>query len=155
MCIPTDEARRVLGLVQRQMKKIGLNQSNEFQDQGAYVNRIFSKGGDYQLGCFRSAQIANADGLYSGLYTDQPGNVTFYSNPKVDKALDAIRATVDTKEQIANLKIVQEELAKDVPVMTTLYDLFGNMYTTKIAGVPAPEPWSLGAIKFATLYLKK
>ena len=155
VCIPTDEARRVLGLVQAQMKKVGLTQTNEFQDQGAYVNRIFSKQGDYQVGCFRSPQIAHADALYTGLYTDQSSNVTFYSNPKVDKALDAIRATVDTKEHIAQLKIVQQQLAKDVPTLATLYDLFGNMYTTEVSGVPAPEPWSLGAIKVATLYLKK
>ena len=154
VCIPTDESRRVLGLVQAQMKKVGLTQENVFQDQAAYVNRIFSKQGDYQIGCFRSAQIADADGLYNGLYTDQSSNVTFYSNPKVDKALDAIRATADSKEQIALLKIVQEELGKDVPVLATLYDLFGNIYTDKISGLPAPEPWSLGAIKLATVYRK-
>ena len=34
--------------------------------------------------------------------------MTFYSNPKVDEALDGIRATTDPDEQIALLKTVQE-----------------------------------------------
>ena len=32
----------------------------------------------------------------------------FYSNPKVDEALDGIRATTDADEHIALLKTVQE-----------------------------------------------
>ena len=40
ICIPTDEARRLLGLAQSQMKKVGMTQTNEFKDQGSYVNQI-------------------------------------------------------------------------------------------------------------------
>ena len=97
----------MLGLVSNQMKTAGMTQTNEFKDQGSYVNQIFSKSGDYQAGCFRSPQIASADGLYGSLHTDQPGNVMFYSNAKVDEALDGIRATTDPAEQTDLLKTVQ------------------------------------------------
>jgi peptide/nickel transport system substrate-binding protein len=155
ICIPTDESRRVLGLVQTQLEKAGMKVTNEFKDQGSYVNQIFSKTGDYEAGCFRSAQIANADGLYGSLHTDQPGNVMFYSNAKVDEALDGIRATTDEGEQIKFLATVQEEASKDIPTLPLLYDLFGNIHTDQVSGLPAPEPWSLGAIKVAGLYLEK
>jgi ABC-type transport system substrate-binding protein len=155
ICIPTDESRRVLGIVEQQMEAAGMQVTNEFKDQGSYVNQIFSKSGDYQAGCFRSPQIVNADQLYGSLHTDQPGNVMFYSNEKVDKALDDIRATTDPEEHLSLLKVVQEESAKDIPTLPLLYDLFGNIHTDKVSGLPAPEPWSLGAIKVAGLYLEK
>ena len=84
-----------MGLAKNQMEKAGMRPTNEFKDQGSYVNQIFSKSGDYEAGCFRNAQIASADGLSRVPTPDQPGNVTFYSNAKVDEALDGIRATTD------------------------------------------------------------
>ncbi|MBI2710083.1 MAG: hypothetical protein HYX34_10360 [Actinobacteria bacterium] len=154
-CIPTDEARRVTAALRPDYEAAGFKVTNEFQDQGAYVNRIFSKGGDYQAGCFRNAQCASADCLYSSLRTNEPGNVVFYSNAKVDRALEAVRQTTNVNEQIKQLKIVQEQIAKDIPALPLLYDLFGNIYQPQLSGLPVPEPWSLGAIKVATLYLKK
>jgi ABC-type transport system substrate-binding protein len=155
ICIPTDESRRVLGLVQDQMKKAGMTVTNEFKDQGSYVNQIFSKSGDYEAGCFRSPQTATPDGLHDSLITDGSGNVMFYSNKGVDKDLDAIRATTDEDEQAKLVKKVQVNAAKDLPVLQLLFDLFGNIHTDKVSGLPAPEPWSLGAIKVAGLYLEK
>ncbi len=81
--------------------------------------------------------------------------MTFYSNPKVDAALQGIRATTDFATQVADMHIVEQQTAHDLPIVTILYDLAGNIYNTRLSGLPAPEPWSLGAIKFTTLYLKK
>ncbi len=44
-------------------------------------------------------------------------------------------------------------LAEDVPLITTLYDLFGNVYDADKVGPPPPgEANSLGAIKPGLLY---
>ena len=129
--------------------------TNEFKDQGSYVNQIFSKSGDYQAGCFRSAADRQRRRALRLPHTDESGNVMFYSNKSVDEALDGIRATTDPDEQTKLLKTVQVEAAKDLPVLQLLYDLFGNIHTDKVSGLPAPEPWSLGAIKVAGLYLEK
>jgi ABC-type transport system substrate-binding protein len=137
------------------MKAAGIKVDNQFKDQGAYVNQIFSKSGNYQGGCFRSPQTATPDGLHDALITGGSGNVMFYSNKTVDKELGEIRATTDVAEQTKLVKQVQAQAAKDLPVLQLLFDLFGNIYNEKISGVPAPEPWSLGAIKVAGLYLKK
>ena len=48
-----------------------------------------------------------------------------------------------------------DEIAQDVPTLPLLYDLFGNVYSPSLSGLPVPEPWSLGAIELATVYLKK
>ena len=79
----------------------------------------------------------------------------FYSNKGVDKDLAAIRATTDEGEQAKLVKKVQVNAAQDLPVLQLLFDLFGNIHTDKVSGLPAPEPWSLGAIKVAGLYLEK
>jgi ABC-type transport system substrate-binding protein len=79
----------------------------------------------------------------------------FYSNKKVDADLTGIRATTDPDEQAKLVKDAQIQASKDLPVVQILFDLFGNIHTDKVSGLPAPEPWSLGAIKVAGLYLKK
>jgi hypothetical protein len=51
---------------------------------------------------------------------------------------------------------VQEIEAKEIPAITTLYDLFANIYNAKVVGPPPPgEPNSLGAIKPGLLYRVK
>jgi peptide/nickel transport system substrate-binding protein len=154
-CIPTPEARQGLAITQKNANAIGFDVTNEFLDQGAYVNKVLGPTHDFVAGCFRQAQIADADGLYEILHTGGSGNPFGYSNPEVDKALEDIRKTTDEKEQIRLLDIVQKHLVQDVPFIPTLYDLFANIYNPKISGLPVPEAWSLGAIRVSTLYIKK
>jgi peptide/nickel transport system substrate-binding protein len=128
----------------------------ESQEQGAYVNRMFSKGGDYEAGCFRSSHFIEPDAIRPGLTTDDAGNLVFYSNKEVDKLLDEARQTADFDTRKEKYFKVQEILADEVPLITTLYDLFGNVYDDTRAGPPPPgEPNSLGAIKPGLLYAVK
>ena len=154
-CIATPEGRNGLAVTLANGKAVGLQGQNEFLDQGAYVNKVIGASHDFTIGCFRSPQIADADGLYNALHTGGSANVMGYSNKTVDKALEDIRKTSDEKEHIRLLKIVQEQVAKDVPSLPLLYDLFANIYSPKISGFPVPQPNSLGAIKFTTLYIKQ
>jgi ABC-type transport system substrate-binding protein len=125
----------------------------ESQEQGAYVNRMFSKGGDYEAGCFRSSHFIEPDAIRPGLTTDDAGNLVFYSNDEVDQLLDEARQTADFDTRKEKYFRVQEILADEVPLITTLYDLFGNVYDDSRAGPPPPgEPNSLGAIKPGFLY---
>ena len=153
-CIATDEARKGLTITQAQVRAVGLGGPLEFKDQGAYVNLVFGPNPDYQVGCFRSAQIADADGLYSSLHTGDSGNVTGYSNAEVDAALEGIRKTTDVAEQKRLLEIVQKQIVIDVPAFPLLFDLFANIYNPKVSGLTVPRQNSLGAIRFAELYLK-
>jgi peptide/nickel transport system substrate-binding protein len=154
-CIATTEAREGLAITQQGGKEIGFDSTNEFLDQGAYVNKVLGPEHEFVAGCFRQAQIADADGLYDILHTGGSGNPFGYSEPEVDKALEDIRATTDEQEHIRLLEIVQKHLVEDVPFFPTLYDLFANIYQPKISGLPVPQANSLGAIRVATLYIKK
>jgi peptide/nickel transport system substrate-binding protein len=154
-CIATTEAREGLAITQQGGKEIGFDITNEFLDQGAYVNKVLGAEHEFVAGCFRQAQIADADGLYEILHTGGSGNPFGYSNAEVDKALEDIRATTDEDEHIRLLDIVQKHLVEDVPFFPTLYDLFANIYQPDVSGLPVPQANSLGAIRVTTLYLKK
>ncbi len=125
----------------------------ETQEQGAFVNRMFSKSGDYTGACFRSSHFIEPDAIRPGLTTDDPGNLVFYSNPEVDELLDQARQTADVDERKAIYDEVQKITGEEVPLITTLYDLFGNVYDADKVGPPPPgEANSLGAIKPGFLY---
>jgi peptide/nickel transport system substrate-binding protein len=153
VCIPTPEADEILNIVKAEGEDVGMNITLESQEQGAYVNRMFSKGGDYEAGCFRSSHFIEPDAIRPGLTTDDAGNLVFYSNKEVDTLLDEARQTDDFETRKEKYFKVQEILAEEVPLITTLYDLFGNVYDDTRAGPPPPgEPNSLGAVKPGYLY---
>ncbi len=154
-CIATPEGEDGLAVTARDGKAVGMSGSNEFLDQGAYVNKVIGATHDFTVGCFRDTQIVSADGLYNVLHTGGSGNVMGYSNKTVDKDLEAIRQTTDVAEQTRLLKAIQVILAHDVPVVPLLYDLFANIHSVNVSGFPIPAPNSLGALKFATLYRVK
>jgi len=153
VCIPTPEADEILNIIKSLGEDVGMNITLESQEQGAYVNRMFSKGGDYEAGCFRSSHFIEPDAIRPGLTSDDAGNLVFYANDRVDQLLDEARQTDDFDERKAKYDEVQEITGEEVPIITTLYDLFGNVYDESRAGPPPPgEPNSLGAIKPGLLY---
>jgi len=153
VCIPTPEANQVLALVKQMGEQVGMKIKLETQEQGAFVNRMFAKGGDYTAACFRSSHFIEPDAIRPGLTTGDAGNLVFYSNKTVDKDLDLARQTADFKERKKYYDEVQKITGEEVPLITTLYDLFGNVYDAKKVGPPPPgEANSLGAIKPGYLY---
>jgi peptide/nickel transport system substrate-binding protein len=152
-CIPTPEAQQLLELIQQMGEAVGMDIELATQEQGQYVNRIFSKSGDYDAACFRNNHFLEPDQIRNGLTTDDPGNIVFYSNPEVDQLLQEGRATADFDDRKAIYDEVQAITAEEVPIITLMYDLFGNVYDDTQVGPPPPgEPNSLGAIKPGYLY---
>ena len=153
VCIPTPEADLILNIVKQLGEDVGMEISLETQEQGAFVNRIFSKVGDWTAACFRSGHFIEPDSIRAGLTTDDSGNLVFYSNPEVDELLDEARQTDDFETRKEKYFRVQEITGEEVPLITTLYDLFGNVYDASRVGPPPDgEPNSLGAIKPGLLY---
>ena len=81
----------------------------------------------------------DADGLHQSFHSGGDANVSGYRNPTVDEALDDIRRTTDAEEQVRLLRMVQEELARDVPVIPLVQDLSANVYDDGIR-VASPSP---------------
>jgi peptide/nickel transport system substrate-binding protein len=153
VCIPTPEADLILNIIKQLGEDVGMNITLESQEQGAYVNRMFSKGGDYEAGCFRSSHFIEPDAIRPGLTTDDAGNLVFYNSPEVDTLLDEARQTDDFETRKEKYFEVQEITGEEVPLITTLYDLFGNVYdASRVGPPPEGEPNSLGAIKPGLLY---
>ena len=147
-CIPTPESQQLLELIQQMGEAVGMEIELATQEQGQYVNRIFSKSGDYDAACFRNNHFIEPDQIRPGLTTGDPGNLVFYSNPEVDRLLQEGRATADFEERKEIYDEIQAITAEEVPIITLMYDLFGNVYDATQVGPPPPgEPNSLGAIK--------
>jgi peptide/nickel transport system substrate-binding protein len=154
VCIPTPEADQILQLVKQMGEQVGMEITLESQEQGAFVNRMFSKSGDYEAACFRSTHFIEPDAIRAGLTTGDAGNLVFYSNPKVDALFDEARQTSDPAVRKEKYDEIQVLTGEDVPLITTLYDLFGNIYNAdKVGPPPAGEANSLGAIKPGLLYV--
>jgi ABC-type transport system substrate-binding protein len=153
-CIPTPEAQEILEIIKAEGEAVGMKINLKTQEQGAYVVRMFSKAGDYEAACFRNNHFIEPDQIRDGLTTGDSGNLVFYSNKEVDRLLDEGRKTAVFEERKAAYDKVQEIIAEELPSITTLYDLFGNVYDKSKAGPPPhPEPNSLGAIKPGYLHL--
>lgn len=152
VCIPTPESEQLLQIVKQFGEQAGMSITLETQEQGAFVNRIFSKGGDYEAACFRNNHFVEPDQIRAGLTTDDAGNLVFYSNPQVDQLLQEGRSTSDLEERIAIYSEIQEITAEEIPSIPLLYDLFGNVYTDAVGSPPPGEANSLGAIKPGFLY---
>jgi ABC-type transport system substrate-binding protein len=153
VCIPTPEADSILQLIKQMGEQVGMQITLESQEQGAFVNRMFSKAGDYEAACFRSTHFIEPDDIRDGLTTGDAGNLAFYSNPEVDTLFDEARQTADFDERKAKYDQIQEITGEEVPLITTLYDLFGNVYdAAKVGPPPEGEANSLGAIKPGFLY---
>jgi ABC-type transport system substrate-binding protein len=153
ICIPTPESELITNIIKQEGEAVGMDITLKYEEQGTYVNRMFSKGGDFEAGCFRSSHFIEPDAIRPGLTTDDAGNLAFYSNPEVDQLLDEARQTDDFEVRKEKYDRVQEITGEEVPLMTTLYDLFGNVYDDSRVGPPPPgEPNSLGAIKPGLLY---
>jgi peptide/nickel transport system substrate-binding protein len=154
-CIPTPEVSQIFEVLKNQWEAAGIKVEYKEQEQGAYVARIFGKVGDYQVGCFRTNQFIEPDQVRSGYVTDDKNNLVFYGNADVDKLFNDGKATADfAKRKVAYDKI-QEILVKDTPGITLIYDLAGNISSQNVFGIPNPEASALGAIKLATVFIKK
>jgi peptide/nickel transport system substrate-binding protein len=154
-CIPTPEANSFMELLKQQWEAAGIKVTLKSQDQGAYVTRIVKRAGDYQVGCFRSNQFAEPDQLRATYSTDDQNNYTFFSDPEVDKAFLEGNSTTDFAKRKAAYDKVQVGLATGLPGVTLMYDVFGNITSDKVFGLPTPEASALGLIKLTNVYLKK
>ena len=69
-------------------------------------------------------------GLYNAAHSNLPGlNVSKYSNPTVDKALEEARLLGDAAQRSEKYKVVYEQLAKDLPFFP--YTITTNGYVLK------------------------
>src|SRR3954471_2943891 len=108
--------------------------------------------GEYQMYFIGWSGRTDPDGnIYIFEKTKQPQNVTGFSNPDVDKALDDARLTSDVAKRKASYEIAAKLLLADNPIIYLYHRKVLIAQTTKLEGfVPVPD----GLVRVVGLKLK-
>lgn len=87
------------------------------------------RSGAYQLalGATLSQQM---DAIYDVFHSDGSTNITRYSNPKVDEALETSRSSTNPDQVVEAYKVVNGEISKDAPLLTWRHQT-GYIFTQK------------------------
>jgi peptide/nickel transport system substrate-binding protein len=140
--LPADPYYRQVGeAAQESARQFGIEINLNMVDQA----QLISKGllGDYEATGFQTFGDPNIDQIFFSGETVKPLgeislNFTRNNNPAITEALAAARATEDVEEQAAQWKIVQDELAKDLPVIFVVRGRAAIISTNSVFGLKQP-----------------
>lgn len=85
------------------------------------------RSGEYQLG-IAATLSQHMDAIYDTFHSDGTNNITGYTNPKVDEALEASRASKDPAVVADSYKVINGEISKDAPLRNWRYQT-GYLFT--------------------------
>ena len=123
--LPRQDIKDIAQVVQAQLNKAGFKTELRIPELGAFVQ-------DWRNSNFEAFVSTNAgsvdpdDNFYRTLRTGGSTNVFKYSNPEVDKLLDAARADINAASRKASYTSVQKLLACDGPIAFMTY---GQLFT--------------------------
>jgi peptide/nickel transport system substrate-binding protein len=108
--------------------------------------------GQYQAASWGVPILEPEPGLFSAVKTGLFTNFSKYSNPDVDKALDAARVTIDTTERKKLYDIVWEALARDLPYLPYVEVTNGFVVNPKVKDA---KLYTDGILRYDLLWIKK
>ena len=108
--------------------------------------------GQYQVSSWGFPVLDPEPGLYGAARSGQPTNYSKYSNPDVDKALDAARLITDFTERKKLYDSVWEALARDLPYVPYAVTVNGFVLSPKLRGA---KVYTDGILRYDLLWLKK
>lgn len=115
-------------ILQSQLQKIkGLTIDIKALDSATISGNF--RTGDYQI-ALQGASMELPDQLYDFFHSDGSANVTGYSNPTVDEALETARTSNDEATVTKAYQVVGGELSKDAPLRSWRYTS-GYLYAPK------------------------
>jgi oligopeptide transport system substrate-binding protein len=107
----------IMALVQADLSALGLSVKTEFTEWAAYLEKL--QAGEYQIG--RMGWIADYpifdNFMFSVFQSESANNYAKYSNPEVDAAMKAARATTNTEERIKAWQAINTTIQADVPAI--------------------------------------
>ncbi|MEE2034858.1 ABC transporter substrate-binding protein [Rhodococcus chondri] len=117
---------QVAQILQSQAQQIhGLTIEIEAMDYATLQGVLRS--GNYQLG-IAATLSQHMDAIYDTFHSDGTNNITGYTNPKVDEALEASRASKDSMVVADAYKVINGEISKDAPLRNWRYQT-GYLFT--------------------------
>ena len=144
------ETQAVAEVIQAMASEIGINMKIRVTEFATSLKQ--AEEGHYQAFLLAWSGRTDPDGnIFSFAKTKAPQNVTGFSNPEVDKALDDARLTAD----VAKRKAIYEKAAKilltEDPILYLYHRKVLIAHTTKLEGfVPVPD----GLVRVVGLTLK-
>ena len=137
---PQPEVLQIAQAGQQTLKEIGVEMTIQPEDQATLIADVIL--GNYQSTGFILFGSNTLDVNYVFLHSSTvrpPGqlslNFTRNSDPVLSQALDDARKTDDRDEQIAQYKIVQEQMAKDLNFIFLVHNLEAIAYTNSTHGI--------------------
>ncbi|HET9030634.1 MAG TPA: peptide ABC transporter substrate-binding protein [Candidatus Aquilonibacter sp.] len=132
--------RAMQALVQREWRDVGVQANVKNYGTAQFFqngNAGILEGGHYDVATYAWVAAADPDdsALYSSWNFGPTGqNVLFWKNDKVDAAERAALATVDEAKRKPQYKIIQQQLALDVPTIILLFQKQAFVYNTDLKG---------------------
>ena len=116
-CPPDPTLSELSQLYQSFWNALGMQVDLEAVEQAAYTAQVVAR--DYDAGCTRHG--AARDPYYVFQRSFQPGvpNVTEFTDPRIDAALETMRGSTDVEERKAAAEEVSLVLAEEVPITFT------------------------------------
>jgi peptide/nickel transport system substrate-binding protein len=108
-------------------------------------------GGTFQASSWGFPVLDPEPGLFNAAKTGLPTNYSKYSNPEVDKALDAGRISTDPVERKKLYDTVFEALARDLPFIPYAVTINGFIVSPKLRGGTVMED---GILRYDLLWKK-
>jgi peptide/nickel transport system substrate-binding protein len=126
---------RALGQVLQEFwKNVGVTITLDEVDQTTFVNKSLAR--DFDIGGWRIIDVTDPDPqLYANFKTGSATNTANYSNPEVDKLLDAGRQTADKGERTKIYCRIAEILNKEVPWSWGSTNQYHNIAKKQLQGV--------------------
>lgn len=128
---------QIATIVQDQLKQVGINMAVEPVEWGAYLDGTAR--GDHQmfiLGWVSTTGDADygLNALFNSATIGGAGNRSFYSNPDVDKWLNAARSSIDPAERLELYAKIQAQIMEDLPVDPLYYQTMNAGINKRVKG---------------------
>ncbi len=149
MVITTDEnqvRRDVAEMVQAQLSQVGIQIEIATLERGAYIGKVIA--GELDMFVLGWSTFGDPDyALYASFHSTMhgaSGNMSFYSNPEVDKLLEAGRRSVDEASRLEAYTKAQEIIWDESPCVFIQHYVEVTAYSADLQGFAVtPEGYFL------------
>lgn len=135
-----DESTRVdmCVIIQGQLKEIGIDVDIEVFEWGTFLTKTLEHNKPLYLFSW-SGSTGDADGILYPMFhssqRDVSANRSNYFSSKVDSLLDMARTSIDEEKRLSLYKEAQEEIQKDLPHYTLVYNKLNMGINKKVKGL--------------------
>lgn len=103
-------------------------------DQTTFVTKSFQR--DFEIGGWRIIDLADpGPQMYADFHTGSGVNIAEYSNPQLDRLLEAARATADQTARSEDYCKIAQILNQEVPWIWTLQNAYFSIAKVQLMGV--------------------